>query len=195
MVTKHNLDCFDAFTARFIRSKVNKLIGRAGFQEADRHDLLQDFVLDLLQRREKFDSEAANWEAFVVVVCENCCATILEHRQAEMRSPDQEGGSLNRPVKDAEGNRTEFGATLSDSAQGHRTRQYRRTHEEASDLIHDVAHLLAQLPPQLRSIAERLQRMSKEEVARELGVSSKTIYRRVAEIRERFEQAGLRAYL
>ncbi len=194
-MSKFSLDCFDEFTARFIRSKVHKLVGRAGFTESDRLDLLQEFAVDLLQRREKFNSEAANWEAFVVVVCENRYATIFEHRQAEIRSPDREDGSLNRPIKDAEGSRTEFGATISDSEQGRRTGQYRRTHEEASNLIHDVALLLEQLPPRLRPIAERLQQMSKEDVARELGVSSKTIYRRVAEIRQRFERAGLRAYL
>lgn len=74
---KHHLDCFDEFTIRFIRSKVRQLIGRAGLTEADRDDLLQEFALDLIQRRQQFDPRFGTWEAFVVVVCENRLATIL----------------------------------------------------------------------------------------------------------------------
>lgn len=195
MVTKHNLDCFDEFTARFIRSKVSKLIGRAGFTESDRPDLLQDFALDLLQRREKFDPATANWEAFVVVVCENCYATILEHRQAGMRSPDSEDGSLNRPVTDAEGNRTEFGATISDAEQARRTGQDRRSHEEAFDLVHDVAHVLERLPAQVRELFERLKQDSISQVARDRGISRKTVYRRIARVLEQFERTQLRDYI
>lgn len=195
MVTKHNLDCFDEFTARFIRSKVRQLIGRAGFREADHHDLLQDFALDLLQRRKKFNSEAANWEAFVVVVCENRYATILEHHQAEMRSHEREAGSLNRPIKDAEGNRTEVGATVSDSQQARRTGQYPRSHEEVWDLAQDVADVLDQMPPRMRRVCGILMRDSKAAAARELGISQGALYEILGRILTRFEKAGLRDHL
>src|SRR5947209_8414319 len=45
-VGNYSLDCFDQFTAKFIRSKVGQIIGRAGFKEADRQDLTAGFVLD-----------------------------------------------------------------------------------------------------------------------------------------------------
>ena len=195
MLTKHSLECFDNFTARFIRSKVNKLIGRAGFTESDRSDLLQDFALDLLQRREKFDPNTATWEAFVVVVCENCYATILEHRQAEMRSPDSEAGSLNRSIKDADGNRTEVGTTISESQQARRTGQDRRSHEEAFDLVHDITHVLDQLPAQVRESFERLMQGTISQVARDMGISRKTVYRRIARMLDQFERAQLRDYI
>ena len=38
-------DCFDVFTSRFFTCKVGQLIGRAGLSEADREDLIQEFVL------------------------------------------------------------------------------------------------------------------------------------------------------
>lgn len=195
MVTKHNLDCFDEFTAKFIRSKVNKLIGRAGFRDADRPDLVEDFVADLLQRRKKFDPNAASWEAFVVVVCENRYATILEHRQADKRSHEREAGSLNRPIRDAEGNRTEVGATIPDSQHARRTGQHRRSHEEVSDLAHDVAEVLNQMPSQMREVCEILMRDSKAAAARELGVSQGALYDTLGRILKRFENAGLRDYL
>jgi len=195
VITKHNLDCFDEFTSRFLRAKVSKLIGRAGLTESDRPDLLQDFALDLLQRRANFDPTTATWEAFVVVVCENRYATILEYRQAAMRSPDREAGSLNRPINEAAGRCTEFGATISDSERHRRTRQERRSHEEAVDLIHDVARVLEQLPPRLRELCERLKHDSISQVARDAGISRQTVYRRIAIALDSFEQAQLREYI
>ena len=195
MVTKHSLDCFDEFAAKFIRSKVRQLIGRAGLTESDRPDLIQEFALDLLQRRKSFNPEAASWEAFVVVVCENRYATILKHRQAEMRSHKREAGSLNRPIKDAEDKRTEVGATIPDSQQARRTGQHRPPLEEARDLAQDVAEMLDEMPPTMRKLCEILMRDSKAVAARELRLSQGGLYELIGRIRTRFETAGLRDYL
>lgn len=195
MVTKHSLDSFDAFTARFIRSKVNKLIGRAGFTKSDRPDLLQEFALDLLQRRKNFDPDTATWEAFVVVVCENCYATILEHRQAEMRSHSREAGSLNRPIKDADGKRADFGSTIPDSQQAQRTGRPCRSQEEAWELAQDMADVLDEMPPMMRKVCEIVMRESKAAAARELGISQGALYDILDRILTRFEKAGLRDYL
>ncbi len=195
MVTKHSLDCFDKFTARFIRSKVRKLIGLAGFTESDRADLLQDFALDLLQRRKNFNPKTANWEAFVVVVCENRYATILEHRQAKVRSQEREARSLSQPIRDGEGNLTNLGATLPDSQSGKRTGRYRRSDQDASDLAHDVATVLEQMPPMMRKVCEIVMRDSKAAAARELGISQGKLYEILGRVRARFEKAGLRDYL
>jgi RNA polymerase sigma factor (sigma-70 family) len=191
----HNLDCFDEFTSRFIRSKVRQLIGRARFQEADRHDLLQEFALNLLQRRKHFNPDTATWQAFVVVICENCYATILEHRRAEMRSHEREAGSLNRPITDAEGNRAEFSSAIPDSQQARRTGQYRRSHEEVWDLAHDLADVVSQMPPTMRKVVELVMRSSKAAAARELGISQGALYEILGRILTRFEKAGLRDYL
>ena len=195
MVSKHSLECFDEFTAKFIRSKVRKLIGRAGLTESDRPDLLQEFALDLLERRKNFDPDAATWEAFVVVVCENHYATILEHRQAEMRSHAREAGSLNRPVKDAEGKRTERGATMPESQQAHRTGQHHRFQEEVWELAQDVAAMLDQMPPKMRRICEILMSDSKAAAAREMGMSQGALYEVLGRVLARFENDDLRDYL
>lgn len=195
MVTRHNLDCFDEFTARFILSKVRRLIGRAGLTTSDRADLIQEFALDLLQRRVHFDPGTASWEAFVVVVCENRYASILQHRLARMRSHHREGASLNGPVGKSGSKRADIGSTLADNQQNLRTGQRRRPAEEASDLRQDVASLLDGLPPRLREICERLKGSSKASVARELGMSQGAFYQLLEIIRGRFEKAGLRDYL
>ena len=189
------LDCFDAFTARFIRAKARKLIGRAGFRESDREDLIQEFALDLLKRRKHFDPRVATWEAFVVVVCENCLVTILAHRLAAMRSPNREDGSLNCPLPGATGTCTEAGAIVPESQHCLRTCQRHLTDEAAFGVVHDVAHVLEQLPRQQRELCQRLMESSVSEVARETGVSRTELYRRIGHILQRFERAGLRAYL
>lgn len=191
----YSLDCFDEFTAKFIRSKVRQLIGRAGFKEADRQDLTGDFVLDLLQRQRSFDPNTATWQAFVIVVCENRFVTILEHHRAEMRSHKREAGSLNRPIKDGEGQETPLGATLDDSQRAKHTGQVRRSGEEAWEMAHDIEAVLSTLTPQLRQLAEALMSDSKSAAGRELGVSQGKLYELLGRMRARFEKAGLRDFM
>jgi RNA polymerase sigma-70 factor, ECF subfamily len=175
----YSLDCFDEFTAKFIRSQ----------------DLTADFVLDLLQRRKSFDPNTATWQAFVVVVCENRLVTILEHRRAEMRSHKREAGSLNHPAKDGEGRETPLGATLDDSQRAKHTGQDRRSDEESWELSHDLAAVFKTLTPQLRQLAEALMGDSKSAAGRDLGYSQGKLYERLGRLRARFEKAGLRDYL
>lgn len=190
MSPKHHLDCFDEFTIRFIRSKVRQLIGRAGLTEADRDDLLQEFALDLIQRRQQFDPRFGTWEAFVVVVCENRLATILERQQAEMRSRQREDSSLDRPVQDGEGGRTEFGKTLPDTQAGKRTGHWPRSSQETSKPVQDVATVLEGLPDPLRQICRRLMAgESKASIARELGMSRAAPYGLLGDIRRRFARS------
>ncbi len=191
----YSLDCFDEFTAKFIRSKVRQLIGRAGFNEADRQDLTADFVLDLLQRRKNFDAVTATWQAFVIVVCENRFVTILEHRKAEMRSHKREAGSLNRPIKDGEGKEKPLGATLAEPQGAKHTGQDRRSDEDSWELSHDLAAVFKTLTPQLRQLAEALMSDSKSAAGRDLGYSQGKLYERLGRLRARFEKAGLRDYM
>lgn len=195
MVTRYSLNCFDDFVARFIRSKVCQLICRTGFIWSDFESLSQDFAANLARRKARFDPARCSWHGFVVVVCENHFADLLKRRAAELHRRARET-SLNRPIRDAEGGRTEFGATIPAGQHARRTGQYHSSHEEVSDNAMDIADVLHSLPSGLGRIAELLMKgMSKEDVACELKKSSKTIYRRVARIRKRFEKAGLSVYL
>lgn len=190
-----NLDCFDEFTAQLIRAKARRLIGRAGFTESDRHDLVQELSLNLLRRMERFDPDLASWHKFVVIVCENCCATILEHRAAQKRNPSREGGSLNRPIADPDGGVCDFGTTIPESQHGYRCGRSRRTHEEDSDIAQDIADTLCRLSPHLREICERMKHRSAAQVARDMGVPTKHLDARKKIIRQRFESANLNEYL
>lgn len=196
MAPKPNLDCFDVFTSRFLRAKVRQLIGRAGFTESDRNDLLQRFAENLHRRRTKFKPNRGNWEAFVVVVSENFLATILEERSAEKRDFRRDGCSLNTNVTDGDGTRVEMSATLSDADDTRRAGRHQRPAAEATELQMDMEAVIAVLPPDLRDICDRLKCDSNlSAVARELGMSRDVLAKKIKIIRQRGEDTGLRDYL
>jgi DNA-directed RNA polymerase specialized sigma24 family protein len=140
--TQHYLDAIDPMASRFIRGKVRQLIRYRGFSPEDREDLFHDFAFDLLQRKEHFDPTAGTWEAFVIVVCENRFAALLEHRCAQKRSDRSEAGSLNDPVE-VEGLTLSLGDPLPETQRFAHTRRSPRPPEEAADLQLDVASVIA----------------------------------------------------
>lgn len=194
-VANGSSDPLDDFALRLIRRKAKQLSGRTGFSQSDRPDLEQELALVVLRRLPDFDPCRSHYNAFVTTVVERFVATILQHRSAEMRTYRRYGGSLNATVTDSDGRPVELVATMCSSQQSLRTGHAERPHEEASGLIRDVADLLDKLPPQLRELCKRLQEGSVSQVAREMGLSRKTLYRRRVNILRRFEQSGMREYL
>ena len=185
----------DGFALRFIRCKVNQLIGRAGLTESDREDLFQEFVLDLLQRRRHYDPRTATWEAFVVVVCQNCAARIIERQQAQKRTFRREAGSLNRFLEGKNDPRLEQVATIPESQRTKHTGNSCRSAQEAWSLPHDVQQVLAEMPPTMRKVCQLLMRYTKAQTAQKLGISQGALYEILERILTRFEKAGLRDYL
>ena len=195
MIAKNILDEFGVFAFRFICKKVDLLVRRYGFPRSEREALMQDFACNLQARRAKFDPAIATWEAFVVVVCENHFATLLEHRSAEMRSRDRESGSLNDQIRDAEGRWTELGATISETQRSRHTGRIYRSNEEQWELQQDVANVLANMPPRMRKVCEMIMTGPKTAAAGELKISQWALYEMLERILVRFEKAGLRDYL
>jgi RNA polymerase sigma-70 factor (ECF subfamily) len=187
MCDRPSLDCF-------IGSKVNKLIGRYGFTESDREDLIQDFVLNLLERAKNFDPTVASWEAFVVVTGQNHYSTIAEHRTAQIRARDREAGSLNATPRG--GKRADIGSTMAESQQDLRAGRRTRSREDAFGLVHDIARMEAQLPPRIRELFRMIKDgVSKRAAARALGISQGEFYEIRRRYRVRFEKEGMRDYL
>lgn len=194
-IRKHYLDdAIDPWASRYIRGKVRQMIRYQGFSRQEREDLYHDFAADLLQRQPNFDPSVATWEAFVVVVCENCFANILAHRNAVMRSEQSEDGSLDTPVV-VEERVLPFGATLPDSQRSAHTRRTPRPADEASELHLDVAAMIAALPPCLRELCELLKHQSLGDAARAVGRHRSTVHDAIRKLRTLFEAAGFRDYL
>jgi len=195
MIAKNILNEFGVFAFRFICKKVDLLVRRYGFPRSERESLLQDFACNLHARRAKFDPSIATWEAFVVVVCENHFANLLEHRGAEMRAREREGGSLNDQIKDTAGKWTEVWSTIPDSQRSRHAGHYARTDEEQWELQQDMAEVLATMPPRMRKVCEMLMSGSKTAAAAELQMSQWSLYELLERVLVRFEKAGLRDYL
>jgi FixJ family two-component response regulator len=59
------------------------------------------------------------------------------------------------------------------------------------DLACDVSELLSRLPSQLREVAELLGSHPKRQIASQLGISRRTLDRRIDALRAHFAAAGL----
>ncbi len=191
---KHYLDIIGAWASRFIRGKVRQLIHCQGFSEQEKEDLYHEFAIDLIERKPSFDPCVGTWEAFVVVVCENRMARIIEHRNALMRAESKVGGSLDALIKVGE-QLLVFGDTLPDTQRHHHKHHPPRPVEDTIDLAVDVAEVLAKLPPRLRKICAWLMHDNKADAARAGGRSRTSIYKALPKLREAFVAAGLRKYL
>ena len=75
------------------------------------------------------------------------------------------------------------------------TGQLSRSSGERHDLSIDLRRAVTSLPPELRDLCERLQTMNVTEISRATGIPRGTLYDRIKELRNLFEDRGLRDYL
>jgi RNA polymerase sigma factor (sigma-70 family) len=167
---------------RSVRRKARQLIGRAGFRAFDREDIEQELALRLWEGLRNFDPEAGSPGAFVATVLARAAHSLLRRRNSRKRGKGHVHCSLATEYEDSEGNLTGDQTDLVLCGAD-------RPHELAFDLAHDVAVVLAQLPPRLRELAEDLKHQSVAQIARRAGVSRSTIYGRIAELRAAFADA------
>lgn len=171
---------FDDFTKKAICKKARQLVGRAGFREHDREDLEQELMLRVWQAARSFDPRTAHWNVFVTTVIERAAAKILRDRTSKKRSGTHTF-SFEELIRKEE---------HSEQYVQDQEREWRRQQEQA-DLAFDLNEALRRLPDELREVADLLKKShSIAQVARELGVSTDTIKRRIRQLRERLADYG-----
>jgi RNA polymerase sigma-70 factor (ECF subfamily) len=170
-------------------------VGRAGFVEADRHDLEQEMVIDLLRRLPRFDPTLSKRETFITRVVEHHVATLVESQKAGIRDYRQVAGSLDERRTDSNGQTSEGPAVLDQDEYVRETIASARRSEDLHALRMDLRRVLADLPVDLRALCERLQSGNVTDISRETGVPRGTVYEAIRKLRTRFERAGLAAYL
>jgi len=85
---------------------------------------------------------------------------------------------------------------ISQDAHDLRTGKYTRPVDERMDMDLDISDVLSGLPPDLRELAELLQRVSITEAAEQLGVARSTLYDTgIARLRQVFKDKGIGDYL
>jgi len=192
--TKRDYIATDKFTKDLIRRKARQLIGKAGFTKTDREDIQQQLYQHLIRRAKFFDPEKAHWNVFATTLIERFVADILRRKRAAKRD-HQRVVSLSTVIADGEEGPVKLGDTISRRENDARLGRSLRGEHELAQLKIDVTETIASLPPEMREVAEALQRHSIAEVARRKGIPRTTLNDVVQRIRERFEDAGLRAYL
>src|SRR5206468_12873391 len=75
----------DEAVAAIIRSKANRLIGRAGLRAQDREDLEQELARHVLERRGRFKARRGTWPAFVQGLVDRYGENLIRARRAAKR--------------------------------------------------------------------------------------------------------------
>jgi RNA polymerase sigma-70 factor (ECF subfamily) len=185
----------DEYAVRLIRRKARQLVGRAGFVEADRHDIEQDMMIDLLRRLPRFDPAIAQRQTFIVRIVEHRVATIIEAQKAGLRDFRRCAGSLDERRADHDGAAGDGPPVLDE-------KEYLRGTLAAVDRELDLHHLridldrvFSDLPVDLRDLCVRLQASPVGGGAGARGGPRGTLYEAIERLRARFERAGLAVYL
>lgn len=188
---RNNYDGIDSYATKLIRYKAYSMVGKAGFCEADRPDLEQDMMLDLLQRLDKYNPAKASKNTFISRIVENRICTILESRHTCRRDWRLCLTSLNEKIRNCEGGIAERIDMLDTdgkiSYHGAEARLWRN-----EELHVDVKRVVESLPAELQDLCGRLCHSNIREIARDTGIHHSKLYEWLHKIQEAFTEAGIK---
>ena len=170
-------DAAEAYFRDRIDYRVSRLVDKFHLGDSDRDDLIQDFMMALVQAAPRYDSRKARWKTFVCRVLNRRYRHILRNLMA----PENGAPAM---------------AAFSDFEEGYEESLVdpETTGDDphaAADLRMDVDAAIARMPDRLQVIARLLMVHTPSAVARILGTSPAAITRAMARIRGHFEQAEL----
>jgi DNA-directed RNA polymerase specialized sigma24 family protein len=154
----------DDRTMEFIRWKALRLGGSGVFTGYDAQDLKQDMLLECWRASSRFDHTRSCRRTFFQRVINNLIASMMEAQRAACRD-SRCLRSLNEPVAFAGNGPREFGDSIPDDNDGARVGRSSLCAYERSELLIDVARVIAILPRELAAIASLLQSVGIVETA------------------------------
>ena len=160
----------------FAKRKSFELVGHFGFTESDREDNEQQLLVSLMQRWPKFNSAECTPNEFISWAIGVGIRDLVREQQNRNEFLPTEC----EPLEDLLGDEEEL---LPASC-------VHPDHAPAVELSVDLAEVLARLPSEVQYTAQLLVHNNICDVARELGLSRRTIRNRVQVIREALEAAG-----
>lgn len=184
----HEAATGDRYVDRLVRWVARSLERRPEFRDLDAQDIEQDLRLDLLVRWDNFDPEKSSLRTFANRVVRNCASRLIEKHAAECRNPTKVIGTVDQLEDPEDGGRP---TTVDDFLRATATGTADR-----SALRIDLEKALRRMPPEIREVCHlRSMGLSVPEVAKEAGVSPRTVHRTFATARERLRQSGVHEYL
>lgn len=176
-------DLHAPYVTSLINLKASQIIRRPGFSRSDREDIEQTLLMDLHQRLRNFNPNKGDIKRFIWHTIERCAASIVRHRDAQMRDPRREECSLNEVVRDDD-EREVFRSETQPEIAKDTTRQ--------AQLAIDIRIVINQLPGELRDVCQRwLDRLTTNPSGRQPNVSEQI----VEQLCKAFKDAGLDEYL
>lgn len=194
MAPRNSYAGFDEYAVKVVRHTTRVLVRRGRLQEADREDLEQELMLDLLRRLPRFDPARATLRTFVSRVVRHRAARIVAASFTAKAVSRRGMLSLQDEVDDGSGVSVERGETL-DPAEDCRRSRGPGAPGDTHDLRVDLDAVVADLPADMQELCSWLLHHTATEAARTTGTSRASIWRRMQPVRERFAAAGIDDYL
>jgi RNA polymerase sigma factor (sigma-70 family) len=181
--------------ARVIRTEAFRAwrsLRRFGFEASD---LRQELTLHCLNHFDRYDPKRSSPATFASRTCRQRTLQLVEPVLARKRNGGAVPQSLSTPARTDADATAELACPISDDEVAIRLGRHSRPAAELANLRLDVERLVNGLPPELVSVARLLlEGEPNVEVARRLGLSRASLYRRIAQLRLIFRNAGLDSY-
>ena len=153
--------------------EVKSVIGKFGWPESDREDLIQELVLHVLQKWARYDRSKASPRRYITVLIRNRIHQLIRKQKLARSAFGNEGGKLHSGI-DRDRRRRE------------RTEAEEAALAELSQVFGDIT---AQMSPQDREFCQLLSEgRSVLEIAKITGCCRQQITARIEQIREDFQK-------
>lgn len=195
MGTRNRYEGIERYAVQLIKFKAMQMVGKSGFGEDDREDLEQELAADLLKRLPKFNPVRAQLNTFINRIVNHRVSTLIEAQKAKQRNFRLRGGSLNEVVDQGTNGIVERIDEVDTDEYSMWAGKSARTVEELMEMAIDINGFLADLPPNLRELCERLKTENVTDISRDTGIPRGTIYESITKLKGMFERAGMRDYL
>lgn len=182
------------YARTLIRVKAKQLVRQPGFKRSEQRDIEQDLMVHLLAQADRFDPTRSSIDTFVDRVVDSGAGMLVRARKRLKRCPEEgiEIKSLAVVVEQVDEPPAALASLISAEDQERRMGTRGLSDFEAFELADSVAIANAAMPPRLQAICRSLMKGNRTQTARELNLSRHDLESAIAEIRERFTQAGLK---
>jgi RNA polymerase sigma-70 factor (ECF subfamily) len=178
-----------------VNHQVRRLTHCRAFSRSDAADLSQELRLEIWRRMPAYDPKRGRRGTFVRHLLENKSISLVRTKIAGKRDFRKNADSQNGRGFEPGVDMAERANTLDASACRSRRGLGTRNAFESSDVRNDVARVVSTLPCDLQKLCRLLGDMTVTETSKELGQSRQKVYAAISRLRQRFEDAGLQAYV